>query len=552
MSLAVRQSPAAFPAARAFAVALSIVIGFSAIGIQLVRLALQGQFAEPRVAMTQPLTTAVWRPDIVDRNGRLLATDVEAPTLYADPAMIIDVDEVVERLVEVFPEFDAAELRRSLADRNRRYVRLKRGISPAAAQRIHDYGLPGIAFRDEPKRVYPNGTLAGHVLGYVNIDNQGTSGLERYIDEAVGVEAVHAGAPGTLKPLQISLDIAVQHALEHELRSAVRTYSAKGAAGVILDAKTGEVLAAASLPQVDPADRMQGLDPQRLDKLIDGVYELGSIFKTITIAMALEAGTAHLDKVYDVRIPLRVGRYTIRDLYPPGRPLTVRDIFVLSSNVGAGMLALELGSDRQRAYLDRFGLTKAIRTEAGPVAAPKLPRHWGQAETITISYGHGMALAPLQFAATAAALVNGGRWVPPTFIPQSSPASVRGERIISAETSAAIRELMRRNVVSPRGTGRRADVPGYEVGGKTGTAELPSRGGYREEAVIASFLAAFPMSDPKYVVLVMLHEPKPTEETKGKITAGVNAAPVAGQIIARTAPLLGVLPRSYEEAHLHQ
>src|SRR5690606_1360430 len=290
--------------------------------------------AEPRVAMTQPLTTAVWRPDIIDRNGRLPATDIEAPTLYADPAMIIDVDEVVERLTEVFPEFNAAELRRSLSDRNRRYVRLKRGISPAAAQRIHNYGLPGIAFRNEPKRVYPNGTLAGHVLGHVNIDNQGTSGLERYIDETIGVEAVHAGTPGTLKPLQISLDIAVQHALEHELRSAVQTYSAKGAAGVILDANTGEVLAAASLPQVDPADRMQGLDPQRLDKLVDGVYELGSIFKTLTIAMALEAGTAHLDKVYDVRVPLRVGKYTIRDLYPPGRPLTVRDIFVLSSNVG--------------------------------------------------------------------------------------------------------------------------------------------------------------------------------------------------------------------------
>jgi len=553
MSLAASHSPAAEShAARAFAVALSIVIGFSAISIQLVRLALQGQFAEPRVAMTQTLTTAVWRPDIVDRNGRLLATDIEAPTLYADPAMIIDVDEVVERLVEVFPEFNAAELRRSLSDRNRRYVRLKRGISPATAQRIHNFGLPGIAFRNEPKRVYPNGALAGHVLGHVNIDNQGTSGLERYIDEVVGIEAFQAGTPGSLKPVRTSLDIAVQHALEHELRTAVRTYSAKGAAGIILDANTGEVLAASSLPQVDPADRMQGLDPDRLDKLADGVYELGSIFKTITIAMAIEAGTADLDKVYDVRVPLRVGRYIIRDLYPLGRPLTVRDIFVHSSNVGAGMLALELGSERQRAYLDRFGLTKAIRTEAGPLAAPKLPRHWGKAETITISYGHGMALAPMQFAATAAALVNGGLWVAPTVIQPSSPDTAKGARIVSAETSAAIRELMRLNVDSPHGTGRRAAVPGYEVGGKTGTAELPGRGGYREKAVIASFLAAFPMSDPKYVVLVMLHEPKPTEETNGRITAGVNAAPVAGSIIARTAPLLGVMPQRHADARAHQ
>ena len=534
--------PAPTYAIRSFAVALAMVVAFSAIGGQLVRLALKGQIVEPRAAMTQPLTTSFWRPDILDRNGRLLATDVEAPTLYADPALIIDVDVVVEHLVQVFPEFDPVELRRSLSDRNRRYVRLKRGISPALAQRIHNFGLPGIAFRNEPKRVYPNGSLAGHVLGHVNIDNKGTSGLERFIDEAIGIEAAHAGVPGSLEPLRISLDIAVQHAVEDELRAAVQQYRAKGAAGVILNVNTGEVLAAASLPPVDPADRTQSLDPARLDKLADGVYELGSIFKTLTIAMALEAGTADLDKIYDVRAPLRVGRYIIRDPYPVGRPLSVREIFVRSSNVGAGMLALELGSERQRAYLERFGLIKPIRSEAGPIAAPKLPRRWGEAETITISYGHGLAVAPLQFAATAAMLVNGGLFVPPTFRKSSPEASRPVQRVVSPETSAAIRDLMRSNVVSPHGTGRRADVPGYEVGGKTGTAELPGRGGYIEDSVIASFIAAFPMSAPKYLVLVMLHEPKPTEATDGRITAGVNAAPVAGSIIARTGPLLGVLP----------
>src|SRR5690606_37854344 len=361
------------------------------------------------------LTESYWRPDIVDRNGRLLATDIEAPTLYADPALIIDVDELVEHLVEVFPEFDASELRRSLSDRDRRYVRLKRGISPATAQRIHNFGLPGLGFRNEPKRIYPNGALAGHVLGHVDIDNKGTSGIERFIDDEVGIEAVHSGAPGALQPFRVSLDISVQHAVEDELRAAVRQYSAKGAAGVILDVDTGEVLAAVSLPQVDPADRMQSLDPDRLDKLADGVYELGSIFKTITVAMALEAGTADLERIYDVRVPLQVGRYTIRDPYPVGRPLTVGEIFVHSSNVGAGMLALELGAERQRESLARFGLTDPIRSELGAIAAPKLPRHWGKAETITIAYGHGIAVAPLQFAATAASLVNGGLRVTPTF-----------------------------------------------------------------------------------------------------------------------------------------
>lgn len=528
-------------ALRSFAVALTMIVAFSAISGQLVRLALRGQIAEPQIAVTQPLTTSYWRPDIVDRRGRLLATDIEAPTLYADPALIIDVDTVVEHLVQVFPEFNAAELRRSLSDRSRRYVRLKRGISPATAQRIHNFGLPGIAFRSEPKRVYPNGALAGHVLGHVNIDNKGTSGIERFIDEEVGIEAVHSGVPGSLPPVRISLDMSVQHAVEDELQAAVRQYSAKGAAGVILDVDTGEVLAAVSLPRVDPADRMQSLDPARLDKLADGVYELGSIFKTITVAMALEAGTADLDKVYDVRVPLRVGRYTIRDPYPVGRPLTVREIFVHSSNVGAGMVALELGAERQREYLARFGLTDSIRSEAGPITAPNLPRHWGKAETITIAYGHGIAVAPLQFAATAASLINGGLRVTPTFR-QGARLPSSTDRIVSPATSAAIRDLMRRNVVSTHGTGRRAEVPGYEVGGKTGTAELPARGGYREEAVIASFLAAFPMSAPEYLVLVMLHEPKPTDKTNGRITAGINAAPVAGRIIARAGPLLRVFP----------
>lgn len=530
-------------AARFFAVALAIIVVFAAIGGQLVRLALKGQIVQPRTSMTQTLTESFWRPDIVDRRGRLLATDIEAPTLYADPALIVDVDVAVESLIEVFPDLDAAELRRLLSDRNRRFVRLRRGISPATAQRIHNFGIPGLAFRSEPKRVYPNGTLAGHVLGHVNVDNQGTSGIERYIDEAIGIEAVHAGAPSALSPVQISIDFAVQHGLEEELRAAVRQFRAAGAGGIILDINTGEVLAAASLPEIDPADRTQSLDPVRLNKVADGIYELGSIFKTITVAMALEAETATLDKIYDVRVPLRVGRYTIRDLYSRGRPLSVREIFVHSSNVGAGMLALELGADRQKAFLARFGLTEPIRSEAGPIAAPKLPSHYGQAETITISYGHGLAVAPIQFAAAAASLINGGWRITPTFRKAPAAARENAERVIRPETSAALREIMRENVTSPYGTGRRAEVPGYEVGGKTGTAEIPGRGGYQEKSVIASFLGAFPMSSPRYLVLIMLHEPEPTEKTKGRITAGVNAAPVAGRVIARTAPLLGVLPQ---------
>jgi cell division protein FtsI (penicillin-binding protein 3) len=358
---------------------------------------------------------------------------------------------------------------------------------------------------------------------------------------------VRAAAAGQKPPVRLSLDLGAQHSLEAELTSAVARHQAEGAAGVVMDVATGEVLAAASIPEIDPSHPSQSLDESRLDRLAAGTYELGSIFKAMTVAMALEAGTATLDKIYDVRATLHAGPYVIHDLHGADRPLSVSEIFIHSSNVGAGLIALDVGAERQRAFLARLGLIEAIRTEAGPVAAPTLPGRWGQAETITIAYGHGLAVAPLQFAAAAAALVNGGFKVTPRFVALPPAAEPASSRVLSPETSAALRELMRRNVTSPYGTGRQADVPGYEVGGKTGTAEMPGRGGYRKNAVISSFLAAFPMSAPRYIVLIMLYEPKATAETKGQITAGVNAAPTAGRVIARVAPILGLPPRPMAE-----
>jgi cell division protein FtsI (penicillin-binding protein 3) len=313
----------------------------------------------------------------------------------------------------------------------------------------------------------------------------------------------------------------------------------------VIDARTGEIVAAVSLPEVDPSRPAELLDAARLDRLIAGTFELGSIYKILTLALALECGIADLDSILDVRQPLKAGAHIIKDLYPQGRPLTAREIFLYSSNVGAGMLALQAGSERQRAFLAKLGLLHAMRTEVGPVAAPQLPKDWGRAETITVAYGHGLAVAPLQFAAAAAAVVNGGEKLVPTFLRQADPPAA-AERVLSAETSAGMRQLMRLAVTHVSGTGRRADAPGYGVGGKTGTAELPDRGGYREKAVIASFLGAFPMERPRYVTLVLLFEPQATPETGGRITAGVNAAPVTARIVERIAPILGVLPRLVE------
>ena len=519
---------------------------FAAVGVQLVRLSMVER-PEIRVASAEPIGRVFARPDILDRGGRLVATDVAVPSLYADPALLIDLDEVIEKLTRTFPDLDAAELRKALGDRNRRFAWIKRGLTPRQAQRVHDLGLPGLAFRQEPKRVYPAGALLGHLVGYVNVDNKGAGGLERYIDDNLGIESVLGAAPSRIPPVALSIDLGVQQALAAELKEALTRYQASGAAGLVMDVTTGELVAAVSLPELDPEKPLEAQEDGRENRLSTGVYELGSIFKVLTVAMALDEKTATLDKIYDVRQPMVFGKHTITDLHPQGRPLSVRDVFIHSSNVGAGMIALEAGSARQIGFLSRFGLLSGARTEAGPVAAPIVPKRWGEIETVTIAYGHGLATTPVHFSAAVAALVNGGTRVTPTVLARRK--ELAGDRLVRAETSAGIRELLRLNVTSPHGTGRRAEVAGYRVGGKTGTAEMPGKGGYQKKSVISSFVAAFPMDAPRFLTFVSLFEPRASEETKGQITAGLNAAPVTGRLIARVAPLLDVLPeRTMQDA----
>jgi cell division protein FtsI (penicillin-binding protein 3) len=535
------------PESRTIGVLMCAMLGFALLSGQVVWLALKGQ-GTLRLSMSEPITRTFARPDIIDRHGRLIATDLEAPSLYADPAVILDIDEVAEKLGTIFPDIDQLQLRLQLSDKSRRFVWLRRGLSPRVAQRIHDLGLPGLGFRREQKRSYPLGRLAGHILGAVNVDNRGLSGVEKFIDETVGIEAVLGTKPAAKVPIQLSLDIGVQYGLEDELSAAVQRYTATGAAGIIMDATNGEIIAAASLPNFDPAHPAQALEPARLDKIQSSTFELGSIFKLLTVAQALDSKAATPDTVVDVRVPLWIGRHQIRDLHPAGRPLSVRDIFVQSSNVGAARLALEAGADRQRAFLTRIGILKQGGSEAGPIAPPNLPKNWGEVETATIAFGHGLATSPLRFTAAAASLLNGGTLVEPTVLRAGIAPRPQGDRIISDETSAALAVLMRRNVTLPTGTGRRAEVAGYEVGGKTGTAEIAIEGKYRGNMVISSFLATFPVSQPRYVMLVLLDRPQPSVDSGAQITAGTNAAPTAGRIIARIGPLL--LGKAAEESTL--
>lgn len=537
MTLRAATAPGPVPESRTLGVLLCAVLAFAVLSGQLVWLAVKGQ-GTPRLSMSEPIARTFARPDIVDRNGRLIATDLEAPSLYADPALILDVDEVAEKLGGLFPDIDQLQLRLLLADKSRRFVWLRRGLSPRVAQRVHDLGLPGLAFRREQKRSYPLGRLAGHILGAVNVDNRGLSGIEKFIDETIGVEAVLGGKPSAKIPVQLALDIGVQYALEDELVDAVQRYTAAGAAGIVMDAANGEIIAAASVPDLDPAQPAQALEAARLDKNLSSTFELGSIFKLATIAQALDDRAATPDTVIDVRAPLWIGRHQIRDLHPAGRPLSVRDIFVQSSNVGAARLALEAGADRQRAFLTRIGILKQGSTEAGQLAAANQPKHWGEVETATIAFGHGLAISPMRFTAAAASLLNGGTLVEPTLLRASIAPRPQGARVVSAETSAALAALMRRNVTLPTGTGRRAEVAGYEIGGKTGTAEIAVDGKYRGDLVISSFLATFPASHPQYIMLVLLDRPQPSPDSGAQITAGTNAAPTTARIVARIGPLL--------------
>ena len=526
-------------AARALVVGLATLIAFGAVSGQLVRLALKDQSLQ-RAAPAMPLRQIYSRPDIVDRGGRLLASDVGIPTVFADPSRVQSIDETLERLAEVIPGIDNPRNRRSLTNTTRKYHLLKRAISPARAQAIHDMGLPGIHFEWEPKRSYPGDRLAGHILGHVNGRNHGKAGIERFLNANDGVERVHSARVNASPALRLSIDVRAQYGLEQELAVAMDRHNAEAATGIVIDVETGEIHAAASLPGVDPSVPSEILDKARMNRFSDDVYELGSVFKVVTIAMALDYGIVSSAARINVAEPLKIGRYTISDDHRSKPVLSVSEVFTHSSNIGAGVLAQVTGAKRQREFLNRIGLTKALARPDVRTVAPKLPKYWGEAETVTIGYGHGMAVSPLQFAVALAGIVNGGYKITPTFLAIRDQAVAPRRAILKPATSRAVRRMMRDNV--RHGTGKLADVPGYRVGGKTGTADLPRDGQYDGQAVIASFAAAFPMDQPRFVVLVTLFDPRPEGGEKQR-TAAKTAAPVAGSVVKRLAPLLGVRPR---------
>ncbi len=522
---------------------LAFALAFVMIGGRLVTLGFAG--TETSAGGLHDISSTVHRPDILDRNGELLATDIKGATLYADPLRVIDRDELVEQVTSVLPDVDASALRAKLKAGGR-FVRIKRELTPKQQEEIHELGLPGLAFIEEYRRIYPVGATASHVVGLVDVDSKGLAGIEKFVDDNPQLAMAHGETAAGEESVSLSLDLGVQHVLREELGRAMATYHAKAAGGIVVDVHSGEVLALASLPDYDPNHREQALDKDRLNRISSGVYEMGSVFKVFTVAGVLDEGLASLRSVYDASSPIHYASFTINDFHGQRRPLTVPEVFIYSSNIGAAKMALQMGVDRHRAFLRKLGLLSRVSTELGESAAPIIPTHWQKLNTMTIAFGHGMSVTPLQLAAATLPLVNGGIAVTPTFLPRSREEGLSsGQRVLKQQTSAAMLKLMRLNVL--KGTGKRANAEGYRVGGKTGTAEKVVGRHYSTTALLTSFLATFPTDAPEYVVLVMLDEPQRVAASSNQATAGTNAAPTAGKIIERIAPILGVAPRLEED-----
>jgi len=490
----------------------------------------------PRFRIAAPPAPA--RADIVDRNGRLLATTLDSPSLYANPKQILDPAEATRKLVSAFPTMKSLEVYAKLTS-GKSFVYLKRHLTPREQYEVNQLGIPGLQFQHEERRVYPDGTLTAHVVGYTGIDNAGFAGIERGLDKAL---------KNRREPLQLSLDLRIQYILREELQRVIDDFTGKAAAGLIMDVNTGEVLSMVSLPDFDP-NHPGAVDPDHPDISIAdrmfnrdtlGVYELGSIFKIFTVAMALDTGTSTLTSTYDASHDIHIGRFTIGDYHGKHRVLNVPEILMYSSNIGAAKMAMAAGGQRQREFLARLGLLSAPKIEVSEAAAPHFPAKWREVNVMTIAFGHGVSVTPLSFASAAAALVNGGVLRQATLLKLPPGDVPQGQQVISPKTSEQMRKLMR--LVVERGTGTMAAAPGYVVGGKTGTAEKLSGRHYAEKKLLSSFVGIFPINDPKYLVLTVVDEPHPNKQSHGYATAGWTVAPATSRIIQRMAPLLGVQP----------
>lgn len=486
------------------------------------------------------------RPDILDRNGEILATDIRTVSLYAEPHKIVDADEAVEQLSTVLPNLNVTDIYNKLKSQSR-FQWLRRQLTPKQQSEILALGIPGIGFRPEKRRFYPGGATASHIVGHVNVDNRGIAGMERWIDNQglADLAAIGMTSDAKLEPVKLSIDLRVQNIMRDVIVDAMTKFRSIAAGGVVMDVRTGEILAMVSYPDYDPNKPADGAKEGWMNRMSNGTFEMGSTFKSFTTAMALDSGKVKLTDSFDATNPIRIGGFTIKDFHGKRRVLTVPEIFQYSSNIGTAKMADIVGIDAHKEFLTRIGLLTKMPTELPEVKTPSQPREWKKINSITISFGHGVSTTPLQTAVAGAALLNGGNLIEPTFLPRTiEQAEAASTKVIKKSTSDDMRFLFRWNGVN--GSGRNARVAGFNVGGKTGTADKVVNGRYSNDANFNAFLAGFPIDDPRYVVLTFIDEPK-TDKGNGAALAGNTAAPMVRDIISRSAPLLGVEPKFGED-----
>ncbi|KKB10002.1 peptidoglycan D,D-transpeptidase FtsI family protein [Devosia chinhatensis] len=522
---------------------LGVLLGFLLVGGRLVQLGMV-ETDQTIEGQTRDAIQAS-RPPILDRNGLEMALDIRVPSLYAEPRRIIDVEEAVQKLRTVLPNLSEEWLRNRLSG-DRGFVWVQRELTPAIQEQVMRLGIPGIDFITESKRFYPGMNEAAHILGSTNVDNQGISGIERAMDNdsLALLQELGLARGNALTPVDLSVDMRVQHVLHNELTDAMQRYQSIAAAGVIMDIYSGEVIALASLPDFNPNEPATALVKDTFNRITSGIFEPGSIFKTVTLAGALDAGAVRMTDQFDARYGVRFGRYTISDFHGKNRILSLPEVYKYSSNIGTIRIMQEMGKDNFRAFLSRLKFDQRVEFELPEMRVPTVPKELSEVAAATASFGHGLSVSPLHMVAAYAAFANGGNYIAPTLYKRSvAEAEQLYERVLQPQTSAYMRYLMRLNAISTGGSGSQMNraAQGYRAGGKTGTAEKVVDGRYSSSKVTNFFASAFPLDNPRYAMLIMIDEPQ-RENPQSGTTAGWNAGAMTGRVVQRVAPMLGIAP----------
>jgi cell division protein FtsI (penicillin-binding protein 3) len=465
------------------------------------------------------------RGDIYDRNGIIVATDLQTKSLYVNTILIKSAQNVASGLVKVFPELSYEELLKKITNgqKSHNWVFIRRNLSPGQVNEVENLQMAGLVFEDSNTRVYPQKSITSHLVGYVDVDRNGLAGIEaEYSKELMRGQDIY-----------LAMDVRMQDVVHDELVKGLEQFGAEAGAGIIMDVNSGEVLALSSLPDFDPNLQHKASPNQRFNRVTNAVYELGSVFKIFTNVLGFEDNTIKPSDVYDVKEPIKYGRFTIDDDHKSRDVMTVEEVFAYSSNIGTVKIMKNLDLKKQKKLLESLNMLKKLDVRFPGLGKPIYPKIWREINSYTIAYGHGIAVTPLHLASAVSAVSNGGVFVNPSFLKLENPPL--GQQVIKQETSRIIREMMRKVVVM--GTGKYANIEGYSVGGKTGTAEIASVGGYSKKHSISSFVAIFPVEKPQYLVYVVLDRPNYIFNTGGMV-----AAPVAGRIIKNIAPIVGLIP----------